>query len=143
VKFFTALNIFFLPFKIFEQLCACPEKHSVSWLYWTEYIYFYHSGFLSSLLLPWKSELSWKSSLYWVYFYIQKFCATCACPENRVCPESTVLNIYCLSFSIFAQLGLALKTKLALKFFKIGGGRPPPDSPPRAHVAASGSTRYL
>jgi len=39
-----------------------------------------------------------------------------------VCPELTVFNIYILSFRIFEQLALALKTKFALKIFKPGLG---------------------
>jgi len=48
--------------------------------------------------------------------------------KNRGCPEFTVLNIYFLSFKIFEQLALALKTEVALKIFKPGGAvgpRPP------------------
>jgi len=33
--------------------------------------------------------------------------------------------MYFLSFRIFEQLALALKTEFALKFFKPGGGVPP------------------
>jgi len=38
-----------------------------------------------------------------------------------VCPEYsfTVLNIYVLSFRIFEQLMLALKNRVALKFFTV------------------------
>jgi len=39
--------------------------------------------------------------------------------ENRVCPEFTVVNIYFLSFRIFEQLALALKNRVALKFFTV------------------------
>jgi len=37
--------------------------------------------------------------------------------KNRVCPEFIVLNIFSLSFRIFEQLALALKNRVALKFF--------------------------
>jgi len=46
-----------------------------------------------------------------------------------VCPEFTVLNIYFLSFRIFDQLALALKTEFALKIFKPGGMLPPAPTP--------------
>jgi len=36
-----------------------------------------------------------------------------------MCPEFTVLNIYFLSFRIFEQLALALKNRVALKFFTL------------------------
>jgi len=123
-----------------------------------EYI-FYHSGFLSNLPLPWKQSLSWihcieciffiiqyfwatcpfheKQRVPWIhcieyiFFIIQDFWATCACPENRGYPEFTVLNVYFLSFRIFEQLALALKTEFALKFFRTGGRPPPPNPSPR------------
>jgi len=38
-----------------------------------------------------------------------------------------------VSFRIFEQLALALKTEFALKFSRQGGGRPP-DSPPRTSM---------
>jgi len=74
-----------------------PWKTRVALKCFTVLKYFYHSGFLSNLRLPWKQSL----------------------------PEFTVLNVYFLSFKIFEQLALALKTGFALKFFKTGGGRPP------------------
>jgi len=36
-----------------------------------------------------------------------------------MCPEFTVLNMYFLSFRIFEQLALALKNRVALKFFTV------------------------
>jgi len=42
----------------------------------------------------------------------------------------TVLK-YFLSFRIFEQVALALKTKFALKFFKTGGAAAPHNPPPR------------
>jgi len=76
----------FLSFRIFEQLVlALKTEFALNSLYWI-YI-FYHRGFLSNLRLPWKTELPWSFSLYGNVFIIQDFWATCACPENRVCPE--------------------------------------------------------
>ena len=48
LKFFTVLNIFFT-IQDFWAICACPEKQSVPWVHWIEYV-FYHSGILSNLL---------------------------------------------------------------------------------------------
>jgi len=48
--------------------------------------------------------------------------------KNRVALMCFTILKYFLSFRIFEQLALALKTKFALKFFKIGG-RPPPTTP--------------
>jgi len=99
--------IFFI-IQDFWAACACPENRVCP--EFTVLKYFYHSGFLSNLRLPWKQSLPWIHYIEYTFFIIQDFWATCACPENRVCPESTVLNIYFLSFRIFEQLALALKT---------------------------------
>ena len=89
-EIFRCIDIF-LSFRIFEQL-ALALKTELPWnfsLYW--YI-FYHSGFLSNLRLPWKQSLIWINCFEHIFFIIQDFWATCVCPENRVCPELTVLN---------------------------------------------------
>jgi len=51
---------------------------------------FHHSGFLRNLCLPWKTECALISlyGIYTVFLIIQNFWATCACLENRVCPEN-------------------------------------------------------
>jgi len=119
---------------------------------------FYHSGFLSNLRLPWKQSCPEIFDFIEMFFIIQDFWATCAFPENRVYPEIshciahtfyiqdfwatwaccenrvdlklfTVLK-YFLSFRIFEQLALALKTEFALKIFKpVGAAAPLPRTP--------------
>jgi len=79
----------------------------------------------------------------YIFFIIQDFWATCACPENRICPELTVLNIYFLSFRIFEQHALALKAEFALKFFKTGVAVAPPDPPTRSPMALRYSQAYV
>jgi len=128
--------IYFLPFRIFEQLAITlkPEfaLNSPYWIY-----IFLHSGFLSNLHLPWKTwvalkcftvlksfyhsvflsnlRFSWKQDLHWIHcieniiLIIQDFWAHCACPKNRVSPEYTVLNIYFSSLRIFEKLALTRK----------------------------------
>jgi len=61
------LKIFSL-FRIFEQLCAYHEKQSLPWNFSLYRLYFLHSGFLSNLRLPWKTE-SALYSLYWIYIF--------------------------------------------------------------------------
>ena len=91
----NALLKIFSPFRIFEQLArALKTRVCLENFHCIEYI-FYHTGFLSKFALALK---------------------------NRVCPELTVLNIYILSFRIFDQLALSLKTELVLKVFEPGGG---------------------
>jgi len=101
--------------------------------------YFHRSRFLSNLHLPWNQSFPWKFSLYWIYFLsfrifeqlsacleqqrvpwihctkyvffiIQDFLATCACPENRVSPETFHSIEY-----IFYQSGFLSNFALALK----------------------------
>ena len=76
---------------------------------------FYHSGFLSNLRLPWKTEMPCNFSLYWVYFYIQEVWATFPRPEKQRVPWK--FSLFWTSFSSFRiseQLTLALKTEFAL-----------------------------
>jgi len=48
-----------------------------------------------------------------------------------------------LSFRIFEQLALALKTEFALKFFKTGGAAaPPPRTPMPTHVQSKPSSDF-
>ena len=85
LKIVTVLNKFFT-FRIFEELAlalqnrVCPEFTVLN-------IYFYHSEFLSNLRLPWKTATLKIFTVLKNIFIIQDFWATCACPENRVCPE--------------------------------------------------------
>ena len=111
---FTVLNMYFLSFRIFEQLAlalkntSCPDIFhcieifssfsifeqlalalkaglTLNLLHWL-YI-FYHSVFLSNLRLSWKQSLPWIHCIEYIFFIIQDFWATCSCPENRVCHE--------------------------------------------------------
>ena len=106
LKFFTVLTIHFLSFRIFEQL-ALALKNRFDLKFFTVLKYFYHSGFLSNLCLPWKFSLYWiyflhsgflsNLRLLWktecalnsltecILFIIQDFWATCACAEKS-CP---------------------------------------------------------
>jgi len=109
LKSFTVLNMLFT-FRIFEQL-ALALKNSVTWnfsLYWN---ISYHSGFLSNLRLPWKTECNLEFfTLLNILFIIQDFWATCVCPEkSRVSPEIFHCIEYPFTFRSFEQLALALK----------------------------------
>jgi len=131
----------FKSFKIFERL-ALALKNRVALKFFTALKYFYHSGFLSNLRLPWKKRvalkcftvlkyvyrlgflsnlrLPWKQDLHWIhcieyiFFIIQDFWATCACPENTSWPDIFHCIQIFLSVRIFEQLALALKTEFAL-----------------------------
>jgi len=62
---FTVLNIYFLLFRIFEQLALALQNRAALKILTVLNIFFYHSGFLSNLHLPWKQSLSWKFSSAW------------------------------------------------------------------------------
>jgi len=49
-------------------------------------------------------------------FIIQDFWATYACPENRVCPEITVLDVYFYHSGFLSNLCLPWKTELPWNF---------------------------
>jgi len=80
--------------------------------------FFYHSGFLSNLRLPWKTEGALKFfAAFDIFFIVQEFWVTCACPEKQRVPWNFSLYlIYLLSFRSFEQLALALKTELPWNF---------------------------
>jgi len=124
LKFYTVLNIFFT-IQDFWATLYFPWKtegalNSQYWLY-----IFYHSGVLSNLRLPWKTELPWyfhcikhvfcinqefwvtcachektelpiNFSLYGITFYILNFWATCACREKQRVPW-----FYCTEYIFF------------------------------------------
>jgi len=87
LNFFNVLNIYFYHSGFMSNM-RLPWKTELPWnfsLYWN---IFYHSRYLSNLLLPWNQSLPWNHCIEYIFFTIQNFWATCACPENRVCPES-------------------------------------------------------
>ena len=143
--------------------CTCPDKLSVPWKFSLNRIHFLHSGFLSNLRLPWKTEcalkiftlvnvlftihdflaalrLPWKTELPCIHcieyiFYIQEFLATSTCPEKQSVPWKFLLYwIYFLHSGYFSTLRLAWKQSLPWKFSSPGGGTPHP--PPRTPMCA-------
>ena len=112
LKLFTVLK-YFISFRTFEQLVACPEKQCalnsrVEYIYFwsfrilnnlrmpwkiefalkffTALKYFYLSGFLRNLRLPWKQSLWWNFSLYLTYFLHSVCLSNFACPEKQSVP---------------------------------------------------------
>ena len=128
---FSLFWIYFLLIRSFEQLCACPEKQSCPKL--TVLNIFFTFRIFELPVLSLKNRVCPEIfHCIEISFIIQDFWATCACPENRVALEFFTVLKYLLSFGIFEQIVLALKTEFALKFFKPGeGGRPAPDPPAR------------
>ena len=78
----------------FWATCACPEKQSLPWKFSLYWIYFLSFRIFEQLAFSLKNRVALKFLTVLNHFYDSGFWATCACPENRVCPEFTVLNIY-------------------------------------------------
>jgi len=133
----------------FWATCPWPETQSLPWKFVRYWIYstFYHSGFLSNLRLPWKTELTWNfwlywntfyhsrflsnlrlpwktrcalNSLYWINtFYHKDFWATYACPEKQCCLKFfTLLRCFYHSWYL-SNLRLPCKQSFALKIFTV------------------------
>jgi len=120
LEFFTVLNIHFT-FRSFEQLaCACPEKQRVPWIHSTDYIFFIIQEIWVIRTCPEKTELPRNFSLYGLYHFTHWiFEQLVLSQKNRGFPEFTVPNIYCLLFRSFEQPALSLKNKAALEFFTV------------------------
>ena len=115
-----------------SNLCI-PCKQSFPWTFQFDWTHFLHSGFLSNLCLPWKTELPWNFPFYWIHFTFTIFEQLALALKNRVALNFFTLLKYLLSFKSFEQLVLALKTEFALKFFKPGWAAAPPRTPMVAH----------
>ena len=86
---YTVLK-FFSPFTIFEQLALALKKQSCPELFLLYGIYFLYSEFLSNLhalALKNRVALIFFTVFEHVFFIIQDFWATSACPEKKSCPE--------------------------------------------------------
>jgi len=94
---FTVLNIYFLSFRILNNL-RLPWKTEFGQKIFTVLKYFLSFRIFEQLELALKNRI-WPENFHCIeiFFIFQIFWATWACPENRVCPE----------------------------FFKPGDGRPP------------------
>jgi len=119
-EFFTVLNMYFLSFRIFEQLPlalkkqSCPENfHCIEYT-------FYIPDF-EPLALALKDRGCHEYTVLNMYILLfRNFEQLAVALKNTVYPEIfTVLNMYFLSFRIFEQLGLALKNRVDLEFFTV------------------------
>ena len=132
--------IYFLPFRIFEKVCACPEKQSCPGIFrYIEFTFYIQEFWATCMRLPWKTEGALNSQYllyifiiqdFWatcafsekrsclgifhcieIFFIIQDFWATCACPENQSCQKFFAVWNILFTFRIFKQLALALKNR--------------------------------
>jgi len=114
---FTELNMYFLSFRIFEQLAlaqksrGCPKFTVLN-------MYFLFSGVLSKLRLPWKTEMPWNFHLIeYVFFIIHDLWATCACPEKQSLPwKFPLYGTYILHSEFWASYAYPEKQSLPWNF---------------------------
>ena len=122
LEMFHGTEYIFLSFRIFEQLCAWPEKQSVPWKFFLYWNIFYRSWFLSNLRLPWNTELPWNFSLHWMYILHSGVLINCACPEKQSRPGI----FHCIGYVFLSNLRLPWKQSLPWKFSSPEGGGSPP-----------------
>ena len=123
---FSLYWIYFLPFRIFEQLCACPEKQSCPGIFHCIEYTFYIQEFWATSACPEKQSCPDIFTVLNMYFYYSGVWVTCACPENRVALEFFTVLKDILLFRIFEQLAVALKTELPWNFWSPGAVHPRP-----------------
>jgi len=120
LEFFTVLK-YILSFRIFEQLALVLKKRVILKIFIVWNILFTFRIF-EQLALVLKKRVCSRifHCIEYLFFIIQDFWATCACPEkNRVAQKIFTVLEYILSFRIFEQLSLALKNRVALKIFTV------------------------
>ena len=86
---------------------------------------------MSNLRLPWKIECA-LNSLYWIYtFYHSKFWTTCDCPGTQSFPWIFHCNEILFTFQDFWATCARPENRVCPDFFQTRGGGRPPDPPPR------------
>ena len=97
---FTVLNMYFLLFRIFQQL-ALALKNRVALIFFTVLnMYFLSFRIFEQLALALKNRVALELfTCIEIIFIIQDFWATCACPENIVWPE----NFHCIGYTFYIQ----------------------------------------
>ena len=116
MKFLTVFNIVFT-FRMFEQLLFAL-KNRVCSEFTVLNMYFLSFRILNNLCLPWKQSFPWNFSLYWIcIFYHSEFWATCACPEKQSVPWIHCIDYIFFIIQNFEQPALTLKNKVCPEIF--------------------------
>ena len=96
---------------------------------------FYLSGFLSNLRLPWKIECA-LNSLYWIYiFYHSKLWTTCDCTGTQSLPWTFYCNEIFFIFQDFWATCAWPENRVCPDFFQAKGSGLPP-RPPASYATA-------
>ena len=132
---FTVLNVYFLSLRILNNLRlpwkqSCPEHfHCIEYS-------FHIQDFWATCACPEKQSVPWIHCIEYIFFIIQNFEQPALALKNRICPGIFHCIEIFLSFRIFEQLVLALKTEFSLNFSGRGGRRPPVSYTTGCHCAA-------
>jgi len=133
-NFSSVLNMYFLSFRIFEQLVLALKKTQLPWKF---SLHTFRSFEQLALALKGRVSLEFFTLLkYFISFKIFEQLALAL--KNRGCPKFTVLNMYFLFSGVLSNLRLPWKTEFALKIFKPGGAAPP--RPPASYAYDHGNT---
>jgi len=97
------------------------QTRNVTVIAFTRWIYLIENFFT----LPWKTEFAVKfSTVLNIFFTIQDFWATCACPEKQSLPWNFSLHwVYFYHSRFLSNLRLPWKQNLPWNFSRQGGGR--------------------
>ena len=125
---FTVLNIYFLSFRILEKLALALKIFTVL-------EYFLSFRIFEHLALALKTEFA-LNSLYWTYiFYHSGFLSNLRVPwKTRVALKFFTVSKYFYHSGFFSNLRLPWKQRLPWNFSRQGGGRPP-DPPPHTPMS--------
>ena len=99
--------------------CACPENRVFPEIFHCIEYSFYIQDFWATCVCHEKHSVPWIHCIEYIFFIIQNF------EQPALALKFFTVLKYFLSFRIFEQLELALKTDFALNFSSRGGGRPP------------------
>ena len=129
----NVLNIHFLSFRVFEQLALALKTRVHSEVFRCIEIFFIIQHFWATCACPEKQSVPWINCIEYIFFIIQCFRATCACPENQSCPEI----VHCIEIFFTIQYFWATcacpENRVCSEIFQDGGsGRPP--RPPTSYA---------
>jgi len=125
---------YFLSFRTFEQLVACPEKQSVPWIHCIEYIYFLITPNFEQLAHALKNRVSlkiftalkyfylsgflrkWNFSLYLIYFLHSGCLSNCCLPWKTECALNSLYWMYFYPSEFWTTCACLEKHSLPWKF---------------------------
>jgi len=114
---FSLYWIYFFTIQDFWATLRLPWKTEFALKFLSVLSKLLQSGFLRNLRLPEKQSVLWIYCIEYIFFIIQVFWATCACPEKQSSPEIFHCIEHTFTFRSFAQFALALKNGVCREIF--------------------------